>query len=274
MNQKLDLSFKPWQGFYLAFYSRDFWREAVKKWQGFGFGFYAYIVFINTILGTLVILFATGYFIDSFILPNINSMPDFNVQNGVMEYKSNKPFKFIPDNSDVVFLYINPNDDQYDKKVNAFVQVSPKHYFLNKLAGTNVNTSSSMPQTIESNTYPNNYNINKDSFIKFLKFLKLLPLLLIALYPIVLVLGILTLFIQGAIINLFVSSYNLTYNQVVRIAVIAATPNHILAAPLMLLELLCKIKLGILTFVIWIIYLVLIIRAQAKNDYTLPGTTT
>ncbi len=270
MNEDNNFKFKPWQGIYLCFYDKNFYREAVKKWHGFGFGFFAYATLVNMFLVVATLCVVFNQFINLMVIPGLQNMPDFKLANQTLEFKSDKPFQVKIPGLDTVFLYIDPKSDKYNYEIASVIQLCPHKYYVSRQDKNNFEIQTTKPGIItQVSEYPQAYHITKSEAINFvLMSVWFIPLLFI-IYPLNLGFGIIGLFIQGGILNLFasLSTLNLTYQEIVRALVIAGTPNMVLSPIFILVKLFFHYGfLDLLSFAIWLIYLTLILKAQKETD--------
>lgn len=92
--------FSPWRAVYLSFYSPDIYIDAARSWKGLGF---QYLVLLLVLLWTVTALnvhFLVASYMDGYLIPLVKQIPELMITNGVMRMKSDKDVVYVKDPRD------------------------------------------------------------------------------------------------------------------------------------------------------------------------------
>lgn len=99
-NSSIKRKFSPWKAVYLAFYSADIYIDAARSWKGLGF---QYLVLLLVCLWTVTALnvhFIVSAYLDDYLIPLVEQIPELMITNGVMRMKSDKELLYVKDPRD------------------------------------------------------------------------------------------------------------------------------------------------------------------------------
>lgn len=220
--------FSPWRAAYLCFYSPDIYIDAARSWKGLGFQYLALLLVCLWTVTALNVHFIVGSYMDGYLIPLVEQIPELMITNGVMRMKSDKDVLYVRDPRDgriLITFDLRPELAAESSGAGEFkepeqdgIYVFPrKMYFKSKGQFQPIDFQSSW----ESPYTPANF---VPYFVRFKSLVA--PIVLSIFWLASFVLCAIQALIYGLIGKLMalMNKCPLTYQQIVRIAVVALTP--------------------------------------------------
>jgi|GEM_PF-1270488 Protein of unknown function (DUF1189). len=225
--------FSPWRSVYLAFYSPKIYIDAARSWKGLGF---QYLVLLLVCLWTITALnvqYIVGTYLDAYLIPLLEQIPELMITNGVMRMKSDKDVVYVKDPRDGrILITFDLRPELVDTSKEGLSEVKePEQEGIYVYPRKAYYKSKSQFQLVEfSSSWESPYQ--PASFLPYLtRFKNWIGVVVLAIFWLAsFVLCAIQALIYGLIGKLIalMNKCPLTYQQIVRISVVALTPVLIL----------------------------------------------
>lgn len=229
--------FSPWKAFYLSFYRPEIYIDAARSWKGLGFQYLVLLLVCLWAATALNVQLIVSSYMDGYLIPLVEQIPELMITNGVMRMKSDKDVLFVKDPRDARILITfdlrpelaaePPAPTGSDGELSASEFKEPEQDGIYVYPRKMYFKSKSQFQPIEfQSSWESPYK--PGSFVPYLERFKswIGPLVLAVFWLASFVLCAIQALIYGLIGKLIalMNKCPLTYQQIVRISVVSLTP--------------------------------------------------
>ena len=103
--------YPPWKGIYLAWFSRDFYRDVVKNWHGLGLKYLMITMACFWLLLSLRLQTEVNRFADDFFLPVIRQVPELVLKDDRLKMKVRSPYEVLDPRSGKPIMIFDIRED-------------------------------------------------------------------------------------------------------------------------------------------------------------------
>jgi len=204
----------------LSFFSGELYQDVALNWRGVCFGYLFLLILICSIPGTFLIHKRISLFIDEEVPPFLENVPNISITDGIVHIDEPQPYYIMsPDSNEVVAIIDTTGEIQSLDDTDAFILLT-KTKLIHRQSDVEYRTYD-LSDVKEFNLDENRIMGWLNVFKKFV-FPIFFPFILLGSF----IFRILQALIYGAIGLIFASFYKvkLSYNSLLRIAVVAITP--------------------------------------------------